>query len=218
MSKKDNRFTADYSDVEYVEGMSKHNPFIERALNYHCKKYFDFNYKSVFFKELNNEDKDDIFQESFIAFWENILAGKLYVETGTLFGGKGQPFSGRLTTYFMSIAKYKYYEWVRSNASNNTTDIEEMGMKQLFHELFDDDDDDAVIKDKKLSIISDCISHMSERCRQILTLFYYEMKTLDDIMKEITTFISKDALKTAKYKCTENLRESANAIYDRYIN
>ena len=48
-------------------------------------------------------------------------------------------------------------------------------------------------------------------------MFYYEEKTLDDIMIELTTFESKNALKTRKYKCMEELRKSAKSIYRRYL-
>ena len=78
--------------------------------------------------------------------------------------------------------------------------------------LYDSDDETM------LEIIADCISKMSKQCNQILTMFYYEEKTLDDIMTELSTFESKNALKTRKYKCMEELRKSAKSIYRRYLN
>ena len=38
------------------------------------------------------------------------------------------------------------------------------------------------------------------------------------MMLELPSFESKNALKTAKYKCMENLRKSAEEIHRRYIN
>ena len=73
-------------------------------------------------------------------------------------------------------------------------------------------------REMMLDIISYCISRLPKRCRQILTMFYYEEKTLDDIMKELPSFESKDALKTAKYKCMENLRKTVKTIYQRCLN
>ena len=66
----------------------------------------------------------------------------------------------------------------------------------------------------KKEIIADCISKMSERCYQILTMFYDEEKNLDTILVELRSFNSKDALKTAKNKCLNKLKESANSIYE----
>ena len=208
-------YAKSYSDAAYVEGVFKRNPIMERALYYHCKRYFDENYKGVFFIE--NEFKDEIFQNAFIKLWENIANKKIYVENGVLKGKGGEAFSGKLTTYFMSIAKLKYLEWARENLHKVSNEEEERQRRkqeiELFTTLLYDSDDEVM-----LEIIADCISHMPERCNQILTMFYYEEKTLDDMMKELPTFDSKNALKTAKYKCMETLRKSAKSIYHRYLN
>ena len=204
-----------YSDVAYVEGVFRHDPVIERALHYLCKQYFDENCKGVFF--VGNENKDEIFQEAFITLWEKIMNKKIYIENGELKGKNGDAFSGKLTTFFMSIARLKYLELARENM-HRYTDMEEerRGREQeaeLFKTLLYDNDDETM-----LEIIADCISKMSRQCNQILTMFYYEEKTLDDIMIELTTFESKNALKTRKYKCMEELRKSAKSIYHRYLN
>ena len=204
-----------YSDVAYVEGVFRHDPVMERALHYHCKRYFDENYKGVFF--VGNENKDEIFQEAFITLWEKIMKKKIYVEDGELKGKNGDAFSGKLTTFFMSIARLKYLELARENMHRHT-DVEEKRRireqeAELFKMLLYGNDDETM-----LEIIADCISKMSRQCNQILTMFYYEEKTLDDIMIELTTFESKNALKTRKYKCMEELRKSAKSIYRRYLN
>lgn len=204
-----------YSDVEYVEGVFRCNPMMERALHYHCKRYFDDNYRGVFF--VGPEHKDEIFQEAFITLWEKIMNKKIFVEDGELKGKNGTAFSGKLTTFFMSIARLKYLEWARENMHRYTNEEEERRRREqemeLFKTLLYDSDDEMM-----LEIIADCISKMSKQCNQIITLFYYEEKTLDDIMVELKTFISKDALKTRKYKCMEELRKSAKSIYRRYLN
>ena len=69
-----------------------------------------------------------------------------------------------------------------------------------------------------LDIIADVISHMSQRCSEILTKFYYEEKKLETILKEMPTIESYDALKTKKNKCMNSLRKSAREIYKRKIN
>ena len=159
----------------------------------------------------------EICQESFIKLWENIENRKIYVEDGALKGKGGLPFKSTLTTYFMGIAKLKYKEWTRQHSIGINAEEEERRRKskdaEIYKEMLYDEGENAM-----LEIISDCISHMSERCREILTLFYYNEKSLDDILIEVPTYKSKNALKTEKYKCMENLRKSANEIYRRYVN
>lgn len=208
-------YSKTYSDVVYVDGVCERLPEMERALHYHCKQYFDENYKGIFF--IGNDSKDDIFQEAFIKLWENIIDKKIYVEDGVLKGKGGKVFSSKLTTYFMGIAKLKFLEWVRNNPNNSLDEQETMRRKEqemalLEMLLYDSSDEDM------LEIIADCISNMSKRCNQILTMFYYENKTLDDIMEDLPGFESKNALKTRKYKCMEELRKSAKTIYHRYLN
>ena len=56
-------------------------------------------------------------------------------------------------------------------------------------------------------VVSDMVLQMSDRCRQILTMFYYEHRTLDDILALRPENQSKQGLKTSKYKCMQRLRE-----------
>lgn len=204
-----------YSDVAYVEGVFRRDPMMERALHYHCKRYFDENFRGVFF--IGNEIKDEIFQEAFITLWEKIMNKSIYVENGELKGKDGNAFSGKLTTFFMSIARLKYLEIAREKRRPFVEKEDKWWSKEsdskLFQTVLYDSDDETM-----LEIIADCISKMSKQCNQILTMFYYEKKTLDDIMMELITFESKNALKTRKYKCMENLRKSAKSIYRRYLN
>lgn len=197
------------SDAVYVEGVYRRDPVMERALHYHCKHYFDKNYRSVFF--VGSEYKDEIFHEAFITLWENIVNHKIYVEDGILKGRDGREFSGQLTTYFMSIARLKYLEWARQHSRIESIDSKE----ERCPKEQESSDDDAIRKMQE--IVASCIAHMSERCSQILTLFYYKKRTLDDIMTELPSFQSKDALKTAKYKCIETLRKNANEIYRQHL-
>lgn len=203
-----------YSDAAYVEGVYRRDPNMERALYGHCKQYFDVHYQGVFF--VGGNQKEEIFQEAFIKLWENIEKRKIYVEDDVLRGKEGLPLTGRLTTYFMGIARLKYLEWVGKNRNVRLYDDDEnvwdTADPDTYKELLYDEGENAME-----TIVSDCISHMSRQCSQILTMFYYEEKTLDDMMGELTTFESKNALKTRKYKCMEELRKSANQIYDRYL-
>lgn len=207
-------YTKNYSDVAFVEGTYRRNPVMERALYEHCKKYFEEKYRRVFF--VDDEHKKEIFQESFIKLWENIDRRKIYVEDGVLRGKNGLQFSSTLTTYFMGIAKLKYLEWTRGCECEfgfGENERVRTPKADIYKEMLYDQGENVM-----LDIISDCISHMSERCREILSLFYFHEKSLDDILVEVPTYKSKNALKTEKYKCMENLRKSANEIYRRFVN
>ena len=197
------------TDVKLVDGVYKHNPYAEKALYYHCKDYFDNHYYLFFFT--GKEYIEDIFQESFIVLWENIENRKLYVENGALMSKGGKPFSSSIATYFMAIAIRKYKEWAREKGVKIVT-LSVKEENRLVDEPITSPTYDLI------DIIRDCISNMSQRCYQILTMFYDQELSLDRILNELPSFNSKNALKTHKYKCMENLRKSASEIHHNYLN
>ena len=205
-------------EARLVAGMYDKNKKIQSELYVYCSRYFWTNYRGVFFAD--EEAATEIFQNTFIAMWENIERRKIYVSEGRVMGKNNEPLSGSILTYFMGIARIKYLEWVREHPSYADPETE-MGRKikeegfdvqQYINMLYDSEDN------KMLDIIADVISHMSERCCEILSKFYYEEKDLDTILFEIPTIGSKNALKTKKHKCMELLRNSAKNIYCNYLN
>lgn len=201
-----------------VEGMYHKNKKVQAELYAYCSRYFWANYRGVFFAD--EETATEIFQNTFIAMWENIERKKIYVSDSRVMGKNNEPLSGSILTYFMGIARIKYLEWVREHPTYADPETE-MGRKikeegfdvqQYINMLYDSEDN------KMLDIIADVISHMSERCCDILSKFYYEEKDLDTILLEMPTIDSKNALKTKKYKCMESLRTSAKNIYRNYLN
>lgn len=209
-----------YSDAAYVEGVAKHDSIMERELYLHCRKYFFESYRSVFF--CSEDNAQDIFQDAFITLWTKIENRKIYAEDGVLKNVCGTPFTSSLQTYFMSLAKFKFMEFARNNTLCLELDEEENRMKELLQDTVEDSPMSEWLYDDPsntmLETIAQCISVMSPRCNEILTKFYYEEKSLDDILTELPSFTNKDALKTQKYKCMETLRTNAQAIYKRYIN
>lgn len=204
-------------EARLVAGMYDKNRKIQSELYAYCSKYFWANYRGVFFAD--EESATEIFQNTFIAMWENIERKKIYVSDGRVMGKNSEPLSCSILTYFMGIARIKYLEWVREHPTYADPEtemrrkIKEEGFEalQYINMLYDSENN------KMLDIIADVISHMSERCCEILSKFYYEEKDLDTILLEIPTIDSKNALKTKKYKCMESLRTSARNIYLNYL-
>lgn len=119
----------------------------------------------------------------------------------------------------MSIARIKYLEYGREHPvyADPETELGRLLRKEGFNPneytdmLYDSGEN------MMLEIVADIISHMSPRCSQILTKFYYEEKKLEVILKEMPTIESYDALKTKKNKCMNMLRKSAREIYYRKL-
>ncbi len=205
-------------EARLVAGVYNKDRRIQSELYAYCSRYFRANYRGVFFAD--DESATEIFQNTFIAMWENIERRKIYVSDGTVMGRNNEPLSCSLLTYFMGIARIKYLEWVREHPSYSDPETE-MGRK-VKEEGFDAQEYINMLYDlednKMIEIIADVISHMSKRCSEILSKFYYEEKDLDTILSEIPSIGSKNALKTKKHKCMESLRDSAKNIHNNYLN
>ena len=213
--KKRNSDKEKYSDEELVIGVFKKDPHMQTELYNSCEKYYFRNYPGVFIAQ--EADADDIFQNTIITLMQNIERKKIYVENGVIMGNNNRKLDGTLHTYLMGIAKLKYLEWTRGmNKEPNWIDLTAGGgekPKDIVQLVTDDWLSDDPISAKK-EIVADCLSKMSERCYQIITKFYDEEKGLDIILMELDSFNSKDALKTAKNKCMNKLKESAINIYE----
>ena len=206
------------NEARLVAGMADKRRRTQYELYAYCSDYFWDNYRGVFFAEENAAA--EILQNTFIAFWENIERKKIYVEDGIVMGKDNKPLNGSILTYFMSIARNKYLEYGREHPVYADPETE-LG-RLLRAEGFDPNEYIDMLYDSgenlMLDIIADVISHMSQRCCEILTKFYYEEKKLETILKEMPTIESYDALKTKKNKCMNSLRKSAREIYKRKIN
>lgn len=205
------------NEARLVSGMADKDLSMQYELYAYCSDYFWDNYRGVFFAD--EKAAAEILQDTFIAFWENIERKKIYVDDGIVMGKDAKPLNGSILTYFMSIARNKYLEYVREHPVY--TDPETELGRLLRKEGFNPNEYTDMLYDSgenmMLEIIADIISHMSPRCSQILTKFYYEEKKLEIILKEMPTIESYAALKTKKNKCMNMLRKSAREIYYRKL-
>lgn len=204
-------------EARLVAGMREGNPLAQYELYKYCADYYYEKYMGVFYAP--ESAAKEIFQNSFIKFWENIEYGKIYVEDNLVKGKDHKPLTGNIKTYFMGIAKLKYLEWLREHPFY--TDPETEVGKRVKRDGFDEREYLNVLygasDNVQSEIIADLIVGMPERCYEILTKYYYEHKGLDRILKEIPSIKSKDTLKSKKYKCMESLREAADEAYKRYL-
>lgn len=211
-----------YTDAEVVEGFLK-NPVLQEYLYMKWSKYFRANYRAVFF-EMDDDACQDLIHESYIVLWLKMQNGVVKVREGKVVGKDDKPFTAALTTYLMNVAKLKKKEHLRDG--QEIVLIGELGITnpQLTEEKIMDiiangssvDWDDST-PDYQYEAMMEAISTISDRCRQILTSFYFQEMKLDAILSQLPSFQSKDALKTAKNKCLDKLRKTAMAIYESMV-
>ncbi|MEE9362778.1 MAG: sigma-70 family RNA polymerase sigma factor [Cellulophaga sp.] len=142
---------------------------------------------------LKDEDIFDIYQDAYIAFYENIQNGKL-VE-----------LKSSIATYLISIGKYMILDRLRKNKRKvnqfvlvNVSDIDEqiesfdIGMEELSQEQI---------------LLQKYFGELGAKCREILTMFYYKKMNIKEI-KEEGNYNSDNVVKSQKSRCLKTLKDT----------
>lgn len=201
-----------YSDIEFIAGIK--NEDVQNDLAEVC-----FDYYTKYYKKVVHTDswKMDIFQESFAELWLEIYEGDIYVSEDNRICHRiwkteeTRKLNCSLLTYFMSIAKNTYLAKALTKRDISMTDWKAMKIKETsYEESLRIDSNNAPTKNIKDEILDNCIDSMPKRCRQILTMFYWDALSLDEILEKIEDISTKDALKTKKSKCMVTLENRIN--------
>ena len=194
--------------------MQHDNAVLERC--YHdCKSYFA-SHAGAFF--MDEAQIDDIFQEALIHLWREIETRRIELRDGVIcrwHDGELNPMNCSLRTFMLAIAKRKHWELLRREShlvlTDDTAVLDNLGSSRHA----DSEAEASEAEEVRAQIVTDAILAMSDRCRQILTLFYYEHRSLDEILALRPENTSKVGLKTSKYKCMQRLRERVRQNFTR---
>lgn len=138
----------------------------------------------------NDDDAKDIFQESLLIFYRKIQSDKNF------------QLSAAVGTYLFSVAKYLWKDALKKKnreVSFITNDIP-----------FEDTN---VIEQEEIQmkILDQVLAKLGEKCTQILTLFYYQKKSMEEIANDLD-YKTVDTAKTQKYKCLERAKIMVNEL------
>jgi len=148
-----------------------------------------------FSKNYNIERYDavDIYQDAIIALQQNAINGKI------------NNLSSSVSTYLFAIGKFKIYHFHRKNSKiefNNDIQLDEKNF-----DLDVDFLDEELTKQQR--IIKKYFAKLGERCKSVLSLFYFQGYTLDEIT-EILDYSDKKVLKSQKSRCMKQLKDLVN--------
>lgn len=207
----------DFSEVEYVLQIQNKNEKVTEHFYYAAWKYFKESYKVVFSRE---DLMYDIFQQSFVKLWTEIETKKIFVkeEDGKLYRfdryGNVRMLTCNLKTFLIDIAKNDYRSWLRNDHLTLEDDFESFAhMMEVKSAVLVDESTETLQE----QIVNSCILELPPRCKEILTMFYYKGMSLDEIIvARGEKNISKNGLKTGKYKCMENLKAKVKDTFRQY--
>lgn len=193
-----------YTDIEIVEAYQTGDKKIQQFWYEKCRSQFGKGTSN--YPGLSDPAREDLFQDSFIILWEKMESHRIYIRDGrvNVSSKKGDNVVPDMIGYFMRIVKNKYLEMF--HGGKFTLPLNEVitsSKDDFFGELYWDEDPE-VEKDR---IVSQCLLSLPKSCQEILTMYYYEKKSLEQILQERPENTSYDGLKSRKSKCMTNLKK-----------
>ena len=149
---------------------------------------------------IHEDDCKDIFQESFIILYTNVLSGKLNNMTASL------------STYFISICKNKALEFLRGSARSVNVDGE-MSLSLMDGEVKNDkieallalDEGDAALEAQKEELVQSIVKDLPSPCNELLWGFYRDNLSMK-ALAEMFNYSSESSAKVTKHRCCEKFR------------
>lgn len=130
---------------------------------------------------LPREELTDIYQDSVVALIENARKGLM------------DNLEVELKTYLFAIGKFMVFKRLKKEREINAED--------LIFEWYDTGNEDT-----EVPVLREALNRLGGRCYELLNLFYYQGKKLDEI-QVLMGYDKKDVLKSRKSRCLKQLKE-----------
>ena len=151
--------------------------------------------------KLCKEDIEDIFQESLIVLMHKVKSVGLVI-----------PREGAIFSYLMEIGKRTACNFLRKRSHLSSADVVTIQNKQ--HNVGENNDMAEEEKQKMQNDFLDRVfDSMPAECKQLLKLFYWERKPMDDIAN-ILGMRNADSAKTKKSKCMNKFKDIAAQLIE----
>lgn len=158
----------------------------ESALDYLYRKNYKMMVRMIIRNSGTEEEAKDIFQEALIVLWQKIIS-------------KEFTLTSKLSTYLYSVCKNLWRKELERK-------------KRLTNEEADGSEIQDIDQKERVEIVNRCIGQLGETCRQILTYYYFDKLSMNDIAEKMG-FANSDTAKTKKYKCKKELDNMIKSMY-----
>ncbi len=159
------------------------------------KEFYISNYPKIEAMVLKNNGTvahaKDLYQESFITVWKNLKTKSFEPQNDSALQG-----------YLYQIARNKWTDILRSSRFKKTHQLTDEKLVYLKQEEHNNDYEEE--QDTKLNIAMEAFKNLGQPCKQLLTTFYFEKKSLREIASQLS--IEEHSVRNKKYRCMEKLR------------
>ncbi len=159
--------------------------------------YNQFRAEFLNFGKRYNLDQDslsDIYQEAFLALRKRAIQGKLdFIESS-------------MKTYLFGIGKFKIYDNIKAKKR-------EVPYESQLHVVGEEVQEIEIetvpeLSEKQL-LLKKYLKELGEKCRQVLTMFYYRGLNIKEIAEQ-AGYSNENVVKAQKSRCLKTLRQLCN--------
>ncbi len=181
-----------FSDSALVEEIFKGNS-LDRPIKQLYQDHSEITKYFILGKGGTEQDADDIFQETVVAFIDSVQKCKFRQQSG-------------VRTFLISIAKNLWYNEIRRR--------QRAGNRELIFETGRDTEDDGIsdlIQDRETKKqLNELLNELGESCRKVLELFYFENMPMKEIVSHLH-YENEQVVRNKKYKCLQQLADKLKA-------
>ena len=164
-----------------------------RDMETSIKYLYRLHYEVLSLYVINNNgsaaDAEDTFQEVIIAFIHLVKNGKFRGEAG-------------IRTFLYAMNRNTWLNELKKRGRAEARELKyEMGNQELDQSI------DRVIANRETEkILVDTMDQVGDTCKQILLLFYYENRSMKEILTSLH-YENEQVVRNKKYKCLKKLEE-----------
>ena len=175
--------------MDYLSEIKKGNDAVLVELyRLYRNEFISWSWKSY---GISNEDAKDVFQDSVIAFYNNVKSGQL------------TSISGSVKTYLFTIGKFKTINFLKKqNKSVTFSESDLLKVIEPSENQIMDKEEDEFIKDT----VKKYLNEQCEDCKKVLELYYFKELDMKSIAEEMG-YKNADVAKKKKYECFKKLAE-----------
>lgn len=184
-----NRNLTDQEILDKIQ--SKTNPNL--AISQLYSQYYDMLEHYILQNSGSADDAADQIQEVMLVFVKMVKAEKYRGEAS-------------IKSFLYSVCKNLWITELRKRKSSSLRNEKyEWEKDQL-----DPDISEQIIRNENLKLVMDLFQKLGEKCKQILTLFYFDELPMKEISEKLE-FSSEQVLRNKKYKCLQNLTDQVKS-------
>ncbi|MCB9261078.1 MAG: sigma-70 family RNA polymerase sigma factor [Flavobacteriales bacterium] len=156
--------------------------------------YFPVVKKWLLANGCSKNDAADIYQQALLVFCQKCRQPNFELTSS-------------IETYLFGVSRFVFYNQKRLQKPE-AAELSEVELAAS------NDVDEHKEKETKLHIAFKALEAISDRCRQLLQLFYLKQISMTDIAKKLG-FTSDQSAKTQKYKCLQFAKQKALEFYNQ---